>query len=503
MPQNGPLETGYWNPAVVTDAKGEATLTITMPDQSTAWTLEAKGASAQTLAGEAKTELTAKKDLFGELKLPAAFTDGDETQILATIHNGLVEKGQIQVTLKTTIGGKSVEEKKTIDVTAKGISELAFPTVVKRGEAETAKPPSAKQTEAPVANDTAIVELTVAAGDDKDVVRRIIPIHPYGMPIYGVAAGSASSDTTVWVELPQISDLKSQNLQILVGPTIQRSLLDVLFGPAPACQYEAAMFASGLDSTTSDLLAGLALQKLLATTRDATGPHAQALDARIRASTSLLISSQQEDGGWSWTGGAGGSHRLTSARAVWALAMAKAAGYKLADDRLEKALTYLQSQVAATGETDYESKAILLHALAVAGRGDFTLANRLYRNRPALSSAALAHVALALAAMDHKPMAEDLLKMLGATAGLSSSAAGDTAGQASSGTRALPWDGSAVELRALYALALEEATPDSPKLKEQIDWLMAHRTGNVWSRDMATGPARRWPLAGWFGKAKF
>ncbi len=215
---------------------------------------------------------------------------------------------------KTTIGGKSVEEKKTIDVTAKGISELAFPTAIKRGEA--AKPQA--KDEVPRADDEAIIELTVAAGDDKDVIRRVVPIHPYGMPIYGVAGGSASSDTTVWVELPQISDLKSQSLQILVGPTIQRSLLDVLFGPAPACQYEAAMFASGLDSTTSDLLAGLALQKLLATTRDASGPHAQALDARIRASISLLTSSQQEDGGWSWTGSGGASHRLTSARAVWA-----------------------------------------------------------------------------------------------------------------------------------------------------------------------------------------
>ena len=66
--------------------------------------------SADTLAGEAKTELTVKKDLFGELKLPTAFTDGDDAQILATVHNSLVEKGQIQVTLKTTIGGKSTEE---------------------------------------------------------------------------------------------------------------------------------------------------------------------------------------------------------------------------------------------------------------------------------------------------------------------------------------------------------------------------------------------------------
>src|SRR4029077_16755534 len=34
--QSGTQETGFWNPAVVTDEKGEATLTITVPEQSTA-----------------------------------------------------------------------------------------------------------------------------------------------------------------------------------------------------------------------------------------------------------------------------------------------------------------------------------------------------------------------------------------------------------------------------------------------------------------------------------
>ena len=53
------------------------------------------------------------------MKLPLAFTDGDEAEIQATVHNDAVDKGPIEVTLKTTIGGKTVEEKKTLDVTAR------------------------------------------------------------------------------------------------------------------------------------------------------------------------------------------------------------------------------------------------------------------------------------------------------------------------------------------------------------------------------------------------
>ncbi|HEY2148044.1 MAG TPA: hypothetical protein VGH32_08915, partial [Pirellulales bacterium] len=409
--------------------------------------------------------------------------------------------------LKTTIVAKTTEEKRTIDVTAKGLSELSFPMAVKlesrlqpEGKDDGGKPDSLK---AELQRDRlkaglqqeAVIELTVISGKDTDVIRRVVPIHPFGMPVYATAGGSASADTTVWIEPPAQMALASPSLEILVGPTIERSLLDVLFGPAPACQFESLRFASGIDSTTSDLMAAIALEKLLGATRDASGPNAQALDARVRSAISLLVSSQQDDGGWTWTGAKGASHRLTSARAVWALAQAKSAGYKIADDRLEKALTYLQSQIATTGETDYDSKSVLLQALAAAGRGDFTLANRLYRNRPSLSTAALANLALALAEMDHKPMAEDLLALIGQRN------LDDPAGRAET-LSALPWGQSSAEIRAIYALALEEASPDSPKLKETIDWLMAHRAGHRWSPDKATGPAAA-ALARWFGKAKF
>ena len=177
------------------------------------------------------------------------------------------------------------------------------------------------------------------------------------------------------------------------------------------------------------------------------------------------------------------------------VAAAKAAGYAIADDRFEKALTYLQSQIAATAETDYDSKAILLQALAASGRGDFTLANRLYRNRPALSSAALANLALSLAEMDHERMAEDLLALLGQR-NLDESAT------RTAGLSGLPWGQSSVEIRALYALALEEASPDSSKTKELIDWLMSQRTGHRWAPDKATGPATL-AAARWFGRTRF
>ena len=462
LPNLGPQETGYWNPAVATDAAGKTTLAFTMPDRSTAWKLLAKGITAETLAGETTADVVAQKDLFGELKLPMAFTDGDEAEIVASVHNQLLDKGKINVTLKTTIGGKPYTETKTIDVTAKGITELVF----KRG---VQLPAEAREVRDASKLANIEVELTVAAAEKTtDVVRRTLPIQPYGLPVYAIAAGSAATDTTAWVDAPAGVAEKARTMQIVIGPSIERSLLDVLLGPAPLCQVENLRIASGLDSVTSDVMAALALQRLVKGTRDSSGPQSQALDARVRTSVGLLVAAQNDDGGWSWTGKGGPSNRYTTARVVWALSLAKAAGYAVPNDGFEKALTLLASATAALGDSDYEGKSILLHAMSVAGRGDFALANRLYRNRPALSSAALAHLALALAEMDRKPMADDLVRLLSER---NLEPPGLTRRLAAGGV--LPWSHGSAELRALYALALQKTAPTSPKVKEPVDWLLS------------------------------
>ncbi len=523
LPPNGSQETAYWNPAIVTDAEGKASVTITLPERTTAWKLLAKGVTVDTLAGEGESELVVKKELFGELKLPLAFTDGDEVEIEATIHNDAIEKEPIEVTLRTTIGGKTVEETRTLEA-GKGLHELRFkskldrpdepngevaPGLVpggadvdrKNGPGAAKNPPA---TRAGATDDTVTIELSVKAGERTDTVRRLLPLQPFGMPVYSTAGGSASSDTTVWVEPPKEMTLNDQRLEIMIGPNVEQSLLDVLLAPTPLCGVDALRLASGLDTTTSDLMAALALEKLIGGTRHAGTPQAEALDGRVRSALSMLVSSQNDDGGWSWTGKAGASNRYVSARAVWALSLAKAAGYRVADEVFEKAVGYLNGLVAATGETDFETKAILLHALAATGRGDFALANRLYRNRPSLSTAALAYLALALIEMDRQPMAKELLDLL-AKQSLDESRLSlreSSAKVAKTSRGLLPWSEASTEIRALYLLGLEKVLPESPKAKELADWLMAHRHAHRWSPDKATGPATL-ALADWFGRTKF
>lgn len=474
-------ETAYWNPSIVTDKNGKATVTLFVPDHSTAWKLLAKGITTDTLAGEAVQPLVVKKDLFGQLKLPQSFTDGDRAEIIALVHNEAIDKGRIEVTLKTTIGGRSVQEKKTIEVESKGIRETTFNVELKAGER----------------GDSVDFDLTVAAAARQDVSHCSVPLLPYGVQVFAAATGSAASDTTAWIEPPQGMALEQAKLSILVGPTVERSLLDALLAPSPMCQFDVGRLASAPERAAGDLMAGLGLQKLLGTTRDAAGPEAEGLDARIRAAISQLISSQQVKGGWNWTGrGNDQFDPFTTARVLWTLSLARKAGYVVPDDNFNKAIRSVEKQAAATAESDYECKAILLHALSTVGRADFAMANRLYRERSRLSAGALVYLALTMAEMDRKPTALELLNLLDKR-NLDEPTSGNTGVQ-----RTLPWSQSPAELRALWALAIQQTLPQSPKAKELVDWLLAHRVGHRWSPDKATGPAVS-ALCQWFGASRF
>ena len=478
-------EVGYWNPSVRTDDKGEATLEITVPDRSTSWRFLAKGVTIDTLAGEADAQLVAAKELFGDLKLPLAFVDGDQVDVIATVQQAKSKKNQqVTVTLKTTIGDKTAQQTKTID-SKKGSQELPFRTKLNR--------PTALSSNA----DTAVTfELIVTSGDTKDVQHRTVPLQPYGLPVFGTASGTASSDTTAWVQLPENMPATSPTLQIVVGPTIEQGLLDVLFGPSLRCGLVNGRFTSSYDTTSSDLMAAIALQKLFGKTRDADSPQADAIDARIRSSISALISSQRDDGSWAWAGSGARFDRYVSARVVWSLSLARAAGYRIPEDAMSKAVSFLESQNAKTAVSDYESKAILLHATTMAGKSDFPMANRLYRNRQAMSNAALLYLALAMSEMDRDSLAGELLTIV-ASRGIE-----EAQPRRRSARSSLPWSHATSELRAIYALALQSIRPRDNKVESLVDWLLANRVGNRWNPDKATGPATL-AACNWFARTKF
>ncbi|UUO05786.1 tetratricopeptide repeat protein [Blastopirellula sp. J2-11] len=459
-------ETGFWDPAVMTDKQGKTTLEITLPERSTAWLLKSRGVTIDTLAGEAETEIAVSKSLFGELKTAAAFVDGDSAQIPVTVHNDLLDQGRITVTLKTTIGAKTQTETKTLDVTKKGIFDLEFPI-------RFALPIAGKADGEPGAKIE--FSLQVSAGETVDQQLAIVPLLPAGMPVYAIASGTSASSTSAFVQRPQKMPWTSPRMQIVIGPTVQQTLLDALNANPTLRQLESQRFAAGIDSNTSDLMAAIALQQLMSKGRDAANPQMQSLDETIRRQLRAVTAAQKDDGAWNWAGPSGAGNAYTSSRAMWSLTLARNAGYRVDNGVFDRGLTYLKNQLTLLAVGDYESRVILLHALTAAGNEDFPLANQLYRNRNSLSTAGLTYLALTFAEMNRKETAGEIIAL--AKQKLNGG-----------GAKPLSWNSAEVETRGLYALCLYKMAPQQEELRKEVEWLMQHRCGSRWTPEKAVGP---------------
>lgn len=476
-------ETGYWNPRVVTDKDGKATLLLKLPDRSTAWKLLSKGISGDALAGQVDAEIVTKKDLFGEMKVPLAFTVGDKAEVLVEVHNTTPKDATIEVKLKTTIGEKTTELKKSVAVKQTGIEEVSFPVEITSGE-------------------TAEFELAVASGELRDVSSRSVTIKPYGLPVFATASGSSSQNTTAYINHPVGVVAENPALELIIGPSVNRALLDAVLS-STAGLYERSFHQprSDLERAISDVLGGVGLMKMVGQSRTSNTPEAQALAGKIQAGISLITSSQRDDGGWSWSGQpkTEKSDRYLTSRTVWALSAARKAGFAVGQESFDKGVQHLQSAFAVSGESENEAKAIILHGLAEAGVADFAHANRLHRSRNTLSASGLLHVSLALLRLDRKSMAQELLELAKAKIPVTGAARIGSDDAALKGC--IPWMQSGVELRALYLLALNEVESGGTRAGELADWLMATRVGTRWIPEKANGPAIA-ALADWFGRAK-
>lgn len=473
-------ETGYWNPSIVTDAKGQATIELRLPLRSTKWTLTALGVSKETLTGSDEVDLQVKKDLFGQLTLPTSFYAGDKAKLIASVHNHKIKEGQIDVELKIAIGVKSTTLRRQIEVSETGVTELEFEHLFELpedGSASLGEPGA-----------VATFELAVISVDERDDLRRSAPIMVDGSVAFSIASGSATGDEGATIAALPATPHSAPRLQIIIGPTIEQSLMDAVLAPPTWCQSQFARVASPLDEMTSELMASLALHTWSQKTRDKDDPRVALLDAKIRSALTSLAVSQNNDGGWSWANRKQAGDAFTTARIVWTLSLAQEAGYDPGEQVMRSATGFLQTHLSKTAVTDYETKAVMLHALAEAGQGDFPLVNQLFRNRQSLGASGLAYLSLACAAMDRNQTATELLALL-KKKNLDALKAKD-----------LPPGGTQVELRALFALGLN-AIADDGELRSQADWLMSHRTGYRWSPLKATGPAVL-ALSRWFGDSK-
>jgi hypothetical protein len=218
LPGHFASETAFWDPAVVTDASGKATVIVTMPERSTAWVLKAKGINVETLAGQSSAEVITKKELFAEPKLPRVFTVGDQGLVPVEIHHSGQGARSIRVTLKATTGEKSVEQSRQVEFDGPAIQNTEFEV-----EFESAG--------------EAVFDVSLwESGVEIDRTTQAIAVQPYGFNVFETVSGASSQSTLALIDFHaslQATGTRPAggSLQISVGPSLNRWLLESILSP--------------------------------------------------------------------------------------------------------------------------------------------------------------------------------------------------------------------------------------------------------------------------------
>jgi hypothetical protein len=92
-------ETMLFEPRLITDRKGRATLSLKWADSITEWRVTSTASSATGQLGSKTSGIKVFQDFFVDLDLPVSLTQGDEVSIPVAVYNYLKESQEVKLTI--------------------------------------------------------------------------------------------------------------------------------------------------------------------------------------------------------------------------------------------------------------------------------------------------------------------------------------------------------------------------------------------------------------------
>ena len=467
-------DTAYWNAAVTTDAHGDATLSIPLPDNITTWHILGQGVTADTLAGAASASVIATKDLLLRPLLPRFLTLGDRAIVGATINNTTSAARTVRLTLTfASVDAFALQSvptgTRTIRLAAGAEQDVTWPVTASALGAATMQ----------------VVAIDTAHAATNDAVRLTVPVRQNSTPETVANSGDAGSRTQELVRIPAGIEPNEGSLTLTLEPTLAAGLR---VGADYLRDYP---YDSSID--IANRILGLAeLGRLPARAAVLNAPERAALRGTIERLLAKLYPMQRADGGFGWWIDDPNSSPYITVPVVEALTVARRYGYPVDATIFSRAITYLvtngQSPAALNAADNYDAtlQAGIVHAVTMAGQGArvATLAGQLYDVRSLLGHAAEAQLGVALYTQSPSgTLAQVRTVLADITGSARPSATGNHWDEAQYEWRGLDSDisGTATILDALLVLDHR-----NPLIANTVRWLMAVRTVNAWESTAAT-----------------
>ena len=451
-------DTAIWIPVLTTDANGEATITVTLPDSLTTWRLTAKAVTAaETQVGEAFTKIVTQQPLVVRPLLPRILTAGDQVALSALVHNYSDAPQELAVSLALSDTAQADLLQVLGDVTQTIQIEPGAAQIV--GWAVTAQ----------AAGEVQLV--FGASGGDKDevadAVRLPLTIRPLAIPDVQSQVGDFTGELTTVITMPQAA-LAQSHVTVELNRSIAGSLLT---GLEYLTGYPYGCVEQTMSRALPNAVVGRALQEL--------GVENAALEASLpsllTAGLQQLYGLQHEDGGWGWWYD-DESDSYQTAWVIFGLALTRESGAAVSNEIINLGIGWLRQNLEAM---DVRTRAFALYSMALAGQGDLAATQALLPDRDKLDPFSLAALALALHTLGAQSEAEQLVERLAALA--------QTDGNQVFWPSALE-DGyyerkvmaSTTRSTALVLRALVQITPGHELEPGTVRWLMNQRRSSGW-----------------------
>lgn len=458
-------DTAYWRGQVTTDANGQATVAVPLPDNLTTWRMTALAVTADTRVGQATNEVVSSKPILLRPRLPRFLVAGDrvepgvilenrsgctaEVDVTLAVSNTTLLKDSPAATQRVKLGAETLV---TWAATANGAGAALFTFTVGALACNGTNVPG----------DALQIRLPVKAALTTEEVTTNGAVEPNGT-------------ATEHVFLPHGVDPARGGLTLDVAPSLAA-------GAAQAVDYVQDSDYDSVEATVSRFLPLLRLAKAYSSAGLKT-PDADALPGIINRSLVRLYSDQNYNGGWGWYSAVPPDPYIT-AYVLEGLTAAQAAGYPVDGKAMGNAADYLVNWLnAPPGDARgdgprLDTRAYVIYVLAQNGRTVLDQARALAVRAPSLALYGRAYLALAfrrLGVADGKALLTDL------------------AGAAKQTTTTVHWEESAnrsaaasldmesdARTSALVVQALLETDPKDPLAAKGVRWLMENRRAGHW-----------------------
>jgi len=280
-------ETFIFEPALITDANGEASLALTMPDAITTWRVISFASSQNGELGSVLSQLKVFQEFFVDIDLPVALTKGDEISIPVAIYNYLPRAQEIRIVLQQE-DWFDILEKREIKKTLKKdeVSVVYFPIRVKK-----------------IGYYSMLVK---AYGEAKsDAIKRTITILPDGRRFENVISDRLDRAVSKNISFPANAILEANSAILKIFPGIYSQIvegLDGLFRMPFGC----------FEQTSSVTYPNILLLDYLRQTEQIKPETEMAAEEYISVGYQRLLSFEVKGGGFSWFGDAPANKILTA-----------------------------------------------------------------------------------------------------------------------------------------------------------------------------------------------